>query len=86
MQTTARKFEWPLNKTMITVDVTRFSPDQISSPPKEGVYIHGMYLEGARWDEKLGTLDESRPKQLSYQMPVRANLSPSCPPLVYIAI
>ena len=71
---------------MITVDVTRLSPDQISSPPKEGVYIHGMYLEGARWDEKLGMLDESRPKQLSYKMPVRANLSPSCSPFVYIAL
>ena len=79
MQTTARNFEWPLNKTVITVDVTRFSPDQISSPPKEGVYVHGMYLEGARWDEKLGTLDESRPKQLLYKMPVRVSPSPSCP-------
>ena len=70
MQTTARKYEWPLNRTVITMDVTRFTPDQITTPPKEGVYIHGMYLEGARWDEKLGVLDESRPKQLLYKMPV----------------
>ena len=75
MQSTARKFEWPLNRTAIAMDVTRFTAYQVNGPPKEGVYIHGMFLEGARWDEKLGTLDESRPKQLLYKMPVCLNLS-----------
>ena len=70
MQTTARKYGWPLDKTNIATDVTRFIPDQIDSPPKEGVYVHGLYLEGARWDEKAGVLDDSRPKQLTCRMPV----------------
>ena len=33
---------------------TKLGPEQVGSPPKEGVYIHGLYLEGARWDEKSG--------------------------------
>ena len=75
MQTTARKNGWPLDKTVIATDVTRFSPEQVDGPPKDGVYIHGLFLEGARWDDKLGALDDSRPKQLSCKMPVRSCMS-----------
>lgn len=30
--------------------VTEFEKtEQIKAPPKEGVYIHGLYLDGAQW-------------------------------------
>ena len=70
MQTTARKYGWPLDKTIIATNVTKLGPEQVRSPPKEGVYIHGLYLEGASWDEKSGTLENSRLKQFSSKMPV----------------
>ena len=40
------------------------------APPREGVYIHGLYLEGARWDSTLGVLAEAKLKELHPAMPV----------------
>ncbi|OHS94615.1 Dynein heavy chain family protein [Tritrichomonas foetus] len=38
--------------------------------PAEGALIRGLYLEGARWSKKKGTLVNPKPLQLSCQMPV----------------
>lgn len=38
--------------------------------PEDGVYIHGLFIEGARWDLKAGILKEQIPKQLIDVMPV----------------
>ena len=70
MQTTARRNDWPLDKTVIVTDVTKKQPDQIEGPARDGAYIHGLTLEGARWDEKAGLLEDSQPKELFYAMPV----------------
>lgn len=70
MQTTARRNDWPLDKTMILTEVTKKSTDQIEQPSRDGAFIHGLTLEGARWDEKAGVLDDSKPKELFTGLPV----------------
>src|SRR4051812_17139718 len=45
-------------------------PDEIRERPKDGVYIRGLFLEGARWDENQECLVDSRPKELFTQFPV----------------
>jgi dynein heavy chain len=50
MQATARKNQWPLDAMALQTDVTKKTPDQITAPPREGAYIHGLYLEGAKLD------------------------------------
>lgn len=35
-----------------------------------GLYISGLYLDGARWDVTAGYLEESRPKEIYFMMPV----------------
>ena len=37
---------------------------------QEGVYIHGLYLDGASWDRRNCRLAEPQPKVLFTQMPV----------------
>lgn len=71
MQTAARKNEWALDRTVLVTEVTKKSAEQLEGPSREGAFVHGLVLEGARWDEKAGMLDESRPKELLCPMPVR---------------
>jgi dynein heavy chain len=70
MQTTARKNEWPLDRMVLTVDVTKKSKEEIMAAPREGAYIHGMFMEGARWDVGTGMIQESFLKDLTPAMPV----------------
>ena len=41
----------------------------ITQPPKDGVWIRGLYLEGAGWDKKNSCLIEASPMQLTCSMP-----------------
>ena len=44
--------------------------------PVDGVYIRGLYLEGARYSEEEGSITESLPKQLYTDLPT-IHLNPS---------
>ncbi|XP_049940954.1 dynein beta chain, ciliary-like [Schistocerca serialis cubense] len=70
MQSTARKNEWPLDKMCLHTDVTKKQKEEFRSPPREGAYVHGLYMEGARWDTDVGGIVESRLKELFPVMPV----------------
>lgn len=70
MQTTARRNDWPLDKTVILTEVSKKQPDQIDAPSRDGAFIHGLTLEGCRWDDKVGVLEDSKPKELFCPMPV----------------
>ena len=50
--------------------MTRFSREYIHDASPEGVYINGLFLEGAGLDRKTGKLIESKAKVLFEQMPV----------------
>lgn len=51
-------------------DVTKKSKEEMSGPPREGAYVHGLYMEGARWDMQTGFIAESFLKELTPRMPV----------------
>ena len=70
MQSMARKNEWPLDKMCLQCDVTKKNREDFSSPPREGAYIYGLYMEGARWDMNTGLIQESRLKELTPSVPV----------------
>ena len=44
--------------------------DAIKEGPKDGCYIRGLYIEGARWDSFSGKLGESKPKELYSEVPL----------------
>lgn len=42
----------------------------IRSAPREGAYINGLYMEGARWDMNMNTIADAFLKELFPAMPV----------------
>ncbi|XP_057392157.1 dynein axonemal heavy chain 9 [Balaenoptera acutorostrata] len=70
MQSTARKNEWPLDQTALQCDVTKKNREEFRSPPREGAYIHGLFMEGARWDVQAGIITEGKLMELTPPMPV----------------
>ncbi|XP_054451580.1 dynein axonemal heavy chain 1 [Pteronotus mesoamericanus] len=64
-------------KSVISIDTISFdfkvmhqSVLELKKRPEEGCYIHGLFLEGARWDPMAFQLVESRPKELYTEMAV----------------
>ncbi|XP_072576883.1 dynein axonemal heavy chain 1 isoform X1 [Vulpes vulpes] len=64
-------------KSVISIDTISFdfkvmqqSVSELKKRPKEGCYIHGLFLEGARWDPAAFQLAESRSKELYTEMAV----------------
>lgn len=64
--------KWALDDVLYHTEVTSFErPDQIKAPPSEGIYVHGLSLEGAGWSKADGgCLAESEPKRLFVPLPV----------------
>ncbi|CAM9110379.1 unnamed protein product, partial [Ectocarpus fasciculatus] len=77
LQNYARKYSRPIDKVEFDFRVLTPSEVEISSSlkPKDGAYIKGLFMEGARWDVENHVIDESLPRELFIQMP-HLHLSP----------
>lgn len=69
-QVVGRDKVWELNRIIIQTDVTKKTIEEIDVRPKEGAYIFGLVIEGARWDVQGGQLEESRPREMFSVVPV----------------
>jgi dynein heavy chain len=80
MQVAAREHNLPLDSMTLRCSVTNLKDPKIElspaspPPPKGGVYIHGLFLEGASWEDgkgdEEGYLADPRPKVLHPLVPV----------------
>jgi len=72
LQNYARKYKIPVDHVVFDFDFLGEAArkDKRLSPPEDGIYIDGLFLEGARWDYEGGHLAESLPKVLFTPMAV----------------
>jgi len=66
MQNYARKYTIPIDTIVFDFE---FMADRPDTPPEDGAYTHGLFIEGARMNEDL-KLDEALPKVLFAPMSV----------------
>jgi len=61
---------WALDTVTLHNEVLRTNKEEITAPPNEGVYVYGLFLDGAAWDRRNSKLIESSPKVLYAPLPV----------------
>jgi dynein heavy chain len=63
--------KWALDDVVLKTDALNdVDHRKIKGPPAEGVYVHGLFLEGCSWDKGPKMLKEAAPKELFTPFPV----------------
>ncbi|KAL7709827.1 dynein heavy chain cytosolic putative [Lotmaria passim] len=71
LQTHSRLHKIPIDEVKFRTNVTRYeTPEDVAESVESGVYIHGLFVEGAGFDLTARTLVESMPGVLYTSTPV----------------
>jgi len=70
MQQNAQDNNQELDKLVIQTDVTKRVLEDVDSHSRDGAYVHGMFLQGARWDTTASIVDKSKPREMFCELPV----------------
>ncbi|KAG8436117.1 hypothetical protein GDO86_007286 [Hymenochirus boettgeri] len=70
LQNFARKHVISIDTISFDFKVIKATVPELTERPSVGCYIHGLFLEGARWDRTTSMLTESKPKELYTKMAV----------------
>ncbi|CAG9323486.1 unnamed protein product [Blepharisma stoltei] len=62
MQSHSRKFRVPIDNLIFTFEMQSFTEiERIEEKIEDGVYVHGLYMEGCRWEAETNVLEDSKP-------------------------
>jgi len=62
LQTYARKTQTPIDALQFSTNVKDVFGDEIEEGPDDGVNVHGLYLQGAKWDFGRCSVEDSDPR------------------------
>ncbi|OEH76364.1 dynein gamma flagellar outer [Cyclospora cayetanensis] len=65
-----KKDQWALDDVVLHSEARSVDVEKLKDVPEEGVNVHGLYIEGSRWNWHESRLDESLPKVMIDRMPV----------------
>lgn len=70
LQNYARKHQYPIDTVSFNYMFVKEEYHELKTKPEDGVYIRGLFMEGARWDSEINSINDSLPKQLYTEIPV----------------
>lgn len=70
LQSFARKCLVGVDKLDFAYEVVAMPKEAIVKPPEAGVYIYGLFIEGARWDKEEKVLGDPLPGEMHAALPV----------------
>ena len=70
LQNYARKYKIAIDTVSYDFKFLEEDLHDITVGPENGVFIRGLFLEGARWDPTIKSLNDSLPKKLYTEVPV----------------
>lgn len=71
LQTHSRNYKIPIDKLQFSFTILEAeTPDDIDEAPEDGVYVHGFYLDGARYNRDDAIIDDQNPSELYSAMPL----------------
>ena len=68
-QTFSRDYKIAIDILVVGCEIMPIGPSEVKKPPKDGVYVYGMFMEGARFDREKMEIAESRIGDLFDPMP-----------------
>ncbi|OQR86425.1 dynein heavy chain [Achlya hypogyna] len=69
-QVFSREHKIAIDALIVTCEVLGYGPEGAKTPPPFGVYIYGLFMEGARFDRNTMQIGESKPGELFDKMPI----------------
>jgi dynein heavy chain len=64
LQNYARKHVIAIDKLSFEFNYLEIEPSDVKEKPDDGCYIHGLFLEGAKWNPKSKTIGNPEAKEL----------------------
>lgn len=60
-QVTAQKNQWELDKLQTQSEMLKkFTVDEVDAHSKDGAYVMGLSMQGARWDHNGSSIEKSK--------------------------
>jgi len=70
LQNHSRKYKIPIDTLSFKFEVLKKTKQEIEEEPIDGVYVYGLYLDGAKWNDINQSLCDANIGELYYKMPI----------------